>query len=52
MPVLDTAADGESPRTPSKTSPDPDTNSTGSSNLSDPVNLPEGMTQVNWKDRI
>ena len=52
MPVLDTAADGESPRTPSNTSPDPDTTSTGSSNLSDPVNLPEGMTQVNWKDRI
>jgi hypothetical protein len=52
MPVLDAAAAGQSPRTPSKTSPDPDTTSTGSSNLSDPVNLPEGMTQVNWKDRI
>ena len=52
MPVLDTAADGESPRTPSKTSPDPDTTSTGSSNPSGPVNLPEGTAQVNWKDRI
>ena len=52
MPVLDAAATGQSPRTPSKTSPDPDTTSTGSSNLSDPVNLPEGTTQVNWKDRI
>ena len=52
MPVLDTAAAGQSPRTPSKTSPDPDTTSTSSSNLSDPVNLREGTTQVNWKDRI
>ena len=52
MPVLDTAADGQSPRTPSKTSPDPDTTSTGSSNPSGPVNLPEGTAQVNWKDRI
>ena len=52
MPVLDAAAAGQSPRTPSKTSPDPDTTSTGSSNLSDPVNLPEGTTHVNWKDRI
>ena len=52
MPVLDAAAAGQSPLTPSKTSPDPETTSTGSSNSSDPVNLPEGMTQVNWKDRI
>ena len=52
MPVLDAAAAGQSPRTPSKTSPGPDTTSTGSSNLSDPVNLPEGTPQVNWKDRI
>ena len=52
MPVLDAAAAGQSPLTPSKTSPDPDATSTGSSNSSDPVNLPEGMTQVNWKDRI
>ena len=52
MPVLDAAAAGQSPRTPSKTSPDPDTTSTGSSNLSDPVNWPVGTAQVNWKDRI
>ena len=52
MPVLDTAAGGQSPRTPSKTSPGPDTTSTGSSNPSGPVNLPEGTAQVNWKYRI
>ena len=52
MPVIDTAADGESSRTPSKTSPDPDTTSTGSSNLSGPVTVPEGTEQVNWKGRI
>ena len=52
MPVLDTAADGGSPRTPSNTAPGPDTTSTGSSNLPGPVTVPEGTEQVTWKDRI